>query len=265
MATQSADAVLTGRGVKKKTGRSGYFFWTSVVLLAIVLAGFAPTFYLRAFFDTAPIPFYLYAHGVVLSAWFIWLVVQTRLVRTGKTPTHRRMGWVGAAIAAVVVIGGPMASLGVVGRLREAGLDFDSDMGTFPGGVPGTSMLDFASQTVWPNLMMAAVFAVLFVAAVLLRKRPEYHKRFMLIASMELVLPALLRIARWSIFGTGGSMLIPIGALALILSVSVHDVVTRRKPHPATLIGTVLFVGGLIAAAAIARTSFGLDFVRALG
>jgi hypothetical protein len=36
--------------------RSNFFLYTSYVLLVIVLVGFSPTFYLRAFFDVPVIP-----------------------------------------------------------------------------------------------------------------------------------------------------------------------------------------------------------------
>ena len=74
-------------------------------------------------------PGYLYVHGSVLTAWFVWLLVQTSMVRTGRTATHRRLGIVGVVIGAMVIATGPMATLGQVGRLRDAGLDWNTDIG----------------------------------------------------------------------------------------------------------------------------------------
>jgi hypothetical protein len=47
-----------------------------VVLLLIVFIGFAPTFYLRAFFDVTPIRPLLYVHGALFSGWFVVLIGQ---------------------------------------------------------------------------------------------------------------------------------------------------------------------------------------------
>ena len=52
----------------------------------------------REFFPVEPIPGYLYVHGAVLTSWFVWLVLQTSLVRGGNTALHRRMGVIGAII-----------------------------------------------------------------------------------------------------------------------------------------------------------------------
>ena len=40
-----------------------------------MLVGFAATLYLRAFFDGPPILSHLYVHGVIVTGWFVWLLV----------------------------------------------------------------------------------------------------------------------------------------------------------------------------------------------
>ena len=128
----------------EEAARSSFFFWLSVLLLSFLLLGFAPTLYLRAFTDPEPIPAYLHVHGIVLTSWYVWLVIQTSMVRTGRTATHRRLGVIGAVIGAAVVFAGPMATIGVVGRLRAAGVDWDTDMSVLRElGVQGVPMLQF--------------------------------------------------------------------------------------------------------------------------
>ena len=78
--------------------RSKFFLYVSYALLVIVLIGFSPTFYLRAFFDVPAIPLYVYAHGAALTAWFIWFCVQTTAVNNGSVALHRRLGAVGVTI-----------------------------------------------------------------------------------------------------------------------------------------------------------------------
>ena len=72
--------------------RSKFFFGMSIVLLLLILSGFAPTLYLRAFFDVPPIPSHLYLHGSILTGWFVWMVVQTSLVQTGPRSGRSRLG-----------------------------------------------------------------------------------------------------------------------------------------------------------------------------
>ena len=250
----------------EEAARSGFFFWLSVLLLSFLLLGFAPTLYLRAFTDPEPIPAYLHVHGVVLTSWYVWLVVQTSMVRTGRTATHRRLGVIGAVIGAAAVIAGPMATLGVVARLREAGFDWDTDMSALSElGVQGVPMLNFASQVVWGNLASIAVFAGLLTAAILLRRTPQAHKRLIVLASIAIVGPALARISRWPVFGGEDGPFIPVVLLGLLVAVIVHDLVTARRLHKATWIGCGVIVLATIAQQIIAGSEFGLNVVRMLG
>jgi len=268
MATQSATAMRV-RSEQKATEaapRTSFFFWSSVLLLSFLLIGFAPTLYLRAFFAVAPIPGYLYVHGAVLTAWFAWLVVQTTMVRTGRIALHRRLGVVGAVIAAAVIVASLMATMGFVARLRAAGIDWDTDMSAVPAlGIEGQPMVQFASEVFWGNSIGTTVFTALVVAAILLRRRPQAHKRLMLLASIALVGPALARISRWAVFGGEDSLFVPIVFLGLLAVLIVYDLVSARRPHRATLIGCGAIVLALIAAQLIAHSGFGLAVVRMIG
>jgi hypothetical protein len=246
--------------------RSSFFFWSSALLLSFLVLGFAPTLYLRAFFAVPPIPGYLYVHGGVLTAWFVWFVVQTTMVRTGRTALHRRFGLIGAIIAAAVVAAGPLATMRFVARLRAGGIDWDTDMSAVPAlGIEGQPMVQFASEVFWGNLIGIVVFASLVVAAILLRRNPQAHKRLMLLASIALIGPALARISRWPVFGGEDSLFVPIVFLGLLAVVIVYDVVSARGPHRATLIGCGGIVLALIAAQLVAHSGFGLAVVRMIG
>jgi hypothetical protein len=246
--------------------RGSFFFWASALLLSFLVIGFAPTLYLRVFYDVPPIPGYLHVHGGVLTAWFVWLVVQTAMVRTGRTATHRRLGVVGAVIGAAVVVAGPMATFGAVGRLRAAGFDWDTDMRAFPAlGVEGVPMVRFAADVVWTNFISIAVFAAFVVAAILLRRNPQAHKRLMLLASIAIVGPALARISRWRAFGGEDGPFVPVVLLGLLAAVVAHDLVSARRLHRATLIGCGVIVLGTIAALMIAGSEFGMAVVRMMG
>jgi hypothetical protein len=249
----------------RATTRNGFYFWTSILLLAFLVIGFAPSLYLRAFFDVPPIPAYLHVHGAILTSWFVWLVLQTSMVRSGRTATHRRLGVIGAVIAVAVVFAGPMATVGAVGRLREAGFDWDTDVSALPNvGVEGVPMIQFAAQVVWGNFISIAVFAGLVGAAIVLRRQPESHKRLMVLASIAIVGPALARISRWQIFGGEDSGFIPIVLLALVLAVVAHDIVRERRVHKATIGGVGAIVVGAILLQLIANSEFGRSVVRML-
>jgi ABC-type enterochelin transport system permease subunit len=125
--------------------------------------------------------------------------------------------------------------------------------------------VQFAAGVFWGNFIGIAVFAGLVVAAILLRRKPQAHKRLMLLASIALVGPALARISRWSVFGGEDGPFVPIVFLGLLAVLIAYDIVSARRPHRATLIGCGGIVLALIAAQLIAQSEFGMSVVRMIG
>jgi hypothetical protein len=205
-------------------------------------------------------------HGIVLTSWYVWLVVQTSMVRTGRTATHRQLGVIGGVLGAAVVVAGPMATLGVVGRVRAAGFDWDTDMSVIPSlGIEGVPMVNFVSQVVWGNFVSIAVFAGLLATALLLRRSPQAHKRLMVLASIAIVGPALARISRWPVLGGEDGPFIPLILVGLLLAVIAHDLVVERRVHRATWIGCGVIVLAAIVQQIIAGSELGLAVVRMMG
>jgi hypothetical protein len=211
-----------------------------------VLIGFASSLYLRPFFNepldalrnvllTAgapapkmPLPLYLWAHGIVLTAWFVLVVAQTGLIAAGRTALHRRLGIVGVVLAVLLVITSAMATLRLPVRATAAGVA-DSPI---------------VAQLRQGNTAALVVFSVLVAIAIVVRRRGEVHKRLLLIATLNIVPPAAARLAGTITFaGIGETTAIAVsfgGLIAMAASLIVYDVVTRRRPHPATLIGLAL-------------------------
>ncbi len=86
------------------TRRSKVFAAMSALLVLFVFAGFARTFYLKAFFEVPELPSHLYVHGFVLTAWFLLLFCQTWLVATNRVKIHRQLGLLGVPLAVGVVL-----------------------------------------------------------------------------------------------------------------------------------------------------------------
>src|SRR5512140_2059096 len=67
-----------------------FFVVMAGTLVAIVAAGFAPSFYLRAFSADPSgavqraLPTHIVAHGIALTLWFALFLVQTTLVASGR-------------------------------------------------------------------------------------------------------------------------------------------------------------------------------------
>lgn len=189
-----------------------------------VFLGFARSFYLKPYFPAigptlTPL---LLAHGLIFSSWIVLFVAQTVLVATRRTPVHRRLGWVGAGLATLMVIVGTLT--GIV-RAKVGGT---------PAGTPQLAFLTVPLGDMF-------VFACLVAAAVYYRRRVDAHKRLMLIATLA-VLPAAF--ARWPFaFAQRQDLLVAFGfADVAILFVIAYDVATRGRPHAATILGGLLLV-----------------------
>jgi hypothetical protein len=267
MTTHVLDAEPVATHTQRRTAvQNPFFAVTSAVILLIVLSGFAPTLYLRPVFKPMPIPGYLFLHGIVLTSWFIWFFVQTVLIQSRRTALHRRLGAAGAVLAAAVPFAGLLASFGVVGRVAAFGIDLDADASVLAGlGVSGVTVMQFLSGVFWGNLTSAVSFAVLAWTGILLRRRAAVHKRLMLLATLAILGPALARLSRLPIFGASEQgPFVAVVSLALLGAVVVHDLVTRRRIHPATILGIALPLGLFFAATAISTTAFGVGLVRSL-
>jgi hypothetical protein len=240
--TVSTTEAAPASGVRR---RNRFYLAMSGVILALVLIGFAPTLYLRAFFEVRPVPVRLLVHGAALTAWFVWLFMQALMIGSGRTHVHRRLGIAGVVLGPVVVFGGLLATLGIAARIAENGLDLSADASVLGIGVSGVSLARFAAQVLWQNFGSLTAFALLLSAAMLLRGRAQAHKRLMLLASIALLGPALARIARWP--GFGG-----------------HDLVANRRLHPATSIGGLALVSIMVGTTVFGATEKGLELVRGL-
>jgi hypothetical protein len=250
--------------VRPRTASGTPFFAVmSGVILLLVLSGFSKTLYLRPVFNPPAIPWYLFLHGIILTSWFVWLFVQTLLIRSGRTRLHRRLGVVGAVLAAVIPFAGLMATAGVVRRVVGSGIALDTDANTLAGlGLSG-SVLRFMSGVVWGNVGGAVSFAVLAWTGLAMRRRPAVHKRLMLLATLAILGPALARLSRLAVFGgSEQSPFVLIVSLSLLGAVVVHDVVTTRRVHFATVFGGLFPIAMFAIFNAVAASNVGLAFVR---
>ncbi len=251
-----------GNVVPRAERRSRFFTGMSILLFAFVLSGFARSFFLRAYFDVPPIPWYVYVHGLLLTAWFLLLLVQTTLVARGRTDLHRRLGIGGAVLAAAVIVAGLATSLLFPARAKLNDL---SIVATSHGHFD----LALTTNVVVLNLGGLALCAGLIAAALYLRRRSAAHKRLMLFASLALVGPAVARAVTLAAdtIPWAAALQAPIQIsilLGLPLALVLYDVLTLRRLHPATLWGVLSFFAVTFASVAVSGSAAGRALVIAL-
>ena len=219
-----ADAPLaSARKRRHRTPRKlhGYFVAFSVIFAAIVLTGFSRTFFLPMARGTLAKPLIVHVHGAFFFAWTGLLVAQAVLAATKRLKLHRKVG----SVAGWLVL--PMLVLGTIVASRDTVHDF------YAGD--GNRALSFY----YGELADLAMFGLLAGSAMLLRHKPDYHKRLVILGSLGLMGAAIGRIPEISAFG----LYIFLGMIA---SVGAYDVASRRTIHRATLAGAaVLLLLGL--------------------
>lgn len=244
MTPSSPEAALTNTQATAST-RVSFFFIAHIALLAVVLVGFSPTFYLRPFFKVPAIPPILYVHGAVLTLWFLLTVVQAWLIRTRRVRLHRQLDYLAAGVAALVIVLGLVANSHLAAQIQ--------------------SPAEAENIIYWGNLFTLVLFAIFVSLAVVFRKRPDAHKRLTLLASISIVGPALARFPMWPVFAGGvdsarnygiGGLLVLFGAMI------VHDLVVRRRPHPTSWLGAVAILVSLAAAVFLAVTGKGFAILH---
>ncbi|MBI3799793.1 MAG: hypothetical protein HY268_22820, partial [Deltaproteobacteria bacterium] len=143
------------RGVRRT-----FYVGMSSVLLLIVLAGFTPTLYLRAFFNVPAIPIAVWVHGLVLTAWFVAFFLQTALVAVRRTDIHRRLGWVAGGLGVAVLASSTAVTLHFAPRLVALGANLEASIAIF-------------SEVVWSDFATLLAFPLFLVTAIVLRHHPE--------------------------------------------------------------------------------------------
>ncbi|MGI9237971.1 MAG: hypothetical protein ACR2QZ_11275 [Woeseiaceae bacterium] len=218
---------MGGRQAVQSNERT-FFTGMAVAIAVIVLIGFARTFFLRALFPdaqsfAAPEPIFLF-HGVVFAAWTGFLVLQALLIRRHRVSLHRSVGWLGVALAVLMVAIGTYGSLVAAAR---------------PGGFIGVP-LPPQQFLIFPLFDMV-LFGLFVTLAITTRADPQSHKRLMILATINLVEAAIIRIPL--AFIAAGAPFTSRGLSYLfIIAMVVWDVRSRGKIHRSTLWGGILIV-----------------------
>jgi hypothetical protein len=149
-------------------------------------------------------------------------VLQTSLVAKRRIDVHRKLGWAGACLAALMVVVALNAAVHGAHRDIAAGYEIES--------------LRFFTT---PVLAMA-MFASLVALGVLARARSETHKRLMLLSTISLLDAA---VARWPIAGLADAPLAQYAiADAFIAAAMLYDFASRRSVSPVYLWGGLAVV-----------------------
>lgn len=202
--------------------RRRYFPVMSIILLALTILGFSDNLFTDIKQPSNRDAKFI-AHGLFCLAWMALFAVQANLAARGELRFHRSLGTAGAVVAAGVVL----STLWVFVAVWK--------------GWDAMAVVGKANRVLLPSFAVAVWFGYRN------RRRPDWHKRLMLIASLFMMEPVLSRafdpfdpvldlfteaqvdFAWWVFFVIVWN--------ALFLSLVAYDRITTRRVHPVTAYG----------------------------
>ena len=202
-----------------------YFTGMAIVMLAVSLAGFMPAIAHPAT-RRAPLSLLAAAHGIVFFAWLLLFLTQSLLVATRRVAWRRRLGLTSVVLLALIV---PLSFETTAAMVRR-GFDLSGDQ--HAGYLPPWG-LDVYTASIF-NFSTLLVFAILAIAAICYRRRPEIHKRLMLFANITLTGPPVTHLIGHisPLALTPTAVLIPF-TLFLLAGVA-RDYLVAKRIHPLT-------------------------------
>lgn len=214
--------------------RSNYFQNMSKLMLLFVFLGFAPSFYLKFLIsdypfypDGLPLPHII--HGIILTVWYTFLVLQTQLIQSGRFSQHKQLGMFGVGWAVFVITSTIWVISVFPKRMEHLAQQLQS---TVEEVEPGLSFI------LWLDVFMCVLFVVFLTIAFFKRHQASIHKRLMLFTGLVFIFAATNRMAGSISHITNLDISMPLGLLLLLSltgSLLLHDYKTIGKILPISL------------------------------
>src|SRR4051794_6912556 len=199
------------------------FFVRGAVIMALtIVAGFSLQYAMgRSTFASPPL---VHAHAFIFMGWVAIYLTQNLLIGSGRLDIHRKLGWIALGWIFPMVLMGCLVTLAMVRR------------GQVPFFFRPLQFLVFDPMTVF-------FFAGLTIAAVMLRRQTDWHRRLHFCGMSLLTMPAfgrllplpLLQPWAWEA-AFAASMIFPLAGI-------VADLRRSGRVHPAWRYG----VGAMLA------------------
>ncbi len=197
----------------------------AILMGATAIIGFWRTYFGALFAGRSEAEGMIHLHAAIFMGWIALVIAQSYFAITGRIALHIRFGKIGMAYGvALVVFGLGFSLIKFARRVAEVGVD----------GVRGGFLAPFFDSM---------TFAIFLACAWFTRHRPEYHRRFIFLATLALIIVPVGRL-----FGgtasTAASDVIPylLVWLSPLMIAMAWDALRYRMVHPVYLLGAFLLV-----------------------
>lgn len=229
-------ATLAEQQFVPSVGDERFFLRSAIIMAVIIAAGFS--FQLAMGRSTFGSPVRVHFHAVLFMGWVAIYVTQNVLVATARIELHRMLGWVAAAWMVAMVVSGFVVTVAMVRA------------GTVPFFFQPLHFLIFDPAAV-------LTFGGLTTAAILLRRRTEWHRRLHFCGMTILLAPAFGRllplplIQPWAWEATVAvTLLFPLAGMWA-------DVRRNRRIHSAWHWGVAAIIGSFVLTQAVTYSPVG--------
>jgi hypothetical protein len=230
----------------KADHKKRFYILMGITAAAVAVAGFSTTYLVPVASSQFRGPAVAHVHGMLFFAWVALAVLQPALVRGGRSKLHRGIGYAALPLA----VG--MAASGVGVGVYAVKRDLAADMG------------DFAYSSLPGVLFAMIIFLGLVAAAVALRKKPDWHKRLMVLATIAVLWPAWFRFRHFMPWVPKPEIFLAvIIADSLVVIAMVRDRLQFGKIHPAYLIFGIGLIAEHVAEAALFDSPGWRSFAKA--
>jgi hypothetical protein len=208
-----------------------FYFHMALICMAVAFVGFVPTYWAPMMQGSLKADPVVHIHGIVFFAWTVYFGFQTWLAASGQLARHRMTGLIGVSLASLMLVFGVMMA---IHSMRIAAIGGHPEVGESFAVVPLTNI---------------AFFTIVIITALANTRRPEWHKRLMLLGMIAILGPA---VARWFIVYLSPSVKPPpvaytagpeLTACLLLILPLLHDWRSRGRPHVVYVIGGTVMVG----------------------
>lgn len=172
----------------------------------------------------------IHIHGALLMSWLVLLVVQPLLIKTGRTDLHRTIGKVSYVLGPLIIIF--LFLVGKGGYWRSI------------GKVPEHDILTFIAL----DSRGLISFTIFWALAMLYRKDPPSHMRYMIATGILAIGPGVGRglINNFGVdFGTALTITDVID-LAIVGFLLGHDIYKKKNYKPFTVVFIVFLIGAFL-------------------
>ncbi len=222
---QAAAGSITNNANKttRASVRKGRYLFVAMAILFFIISavGFGSD-YIRISASHINVHWFALTHGAIMTGWLLVFFLQSMLAAKGKLKFHRQLGLFSVALGVLVWLSMVIATV-------RALLAF-----------PPPSE-DGAWDVLLIQLYGMNLFGLFFTWGILVRKKAAAHKRLLFLATMVLMQAGIDRIP--GLPGLNAAIFVRFIYLdALIIPLLIYDLVTVRRIHKITIIGSMIII-----------------------